>query len=381
MSQPTQKNLRGAGGRLYVALELGWKQWHLAFATELGEKPRLRVIAARDLAALQFEIGRAKERFGLSPEAGVASCFEAGRDGFWLHRYLVSVGVDSRVVDSSSIEVNRRQRRAKTDRLDAEKLLTQLMRSQTERKKGWSVVRVPGVAEEDLRQVGRELEQLKKERTDHSNRIRALLAAQGVDLGSGAAALRRPLDRLRLWDGRELLPVLRARLEREQARLEFVDGQIQELEQQRLSQVKAPACRAEEQTAQLMHLRGIGIKSAWLFTTEFFSWREFRNRRQVGGLAGLAPTPYSSGSSVRSEQGISRAGNARIRSMAIEIAWGWLRWQPQSEMAEWFWQRFGKQSGRSRRVGIVALARKLLIALWRFLETGTIPTGALLKAA
>jgi transposase len=360
-------------------MDLGWTQWHLAFTTAVGQKPRLRTVQARDLSALQEEIRRAKERFDLPAQARVTSCFEAGRDGFWLHRYLLSIGVESRVVDSSSIEVSRRRRRAKTDRLDATKLVAQLLRHEAG-EKAWSVVRVPSVAAEDLRQLGRELESLKKERTEHSNRIRALLAAQGIDLGTGASALRRSFDPLRLWDGSQLPPVLRARLEREQQRMEFVDVQIRELEQQRTEQVKAPACRAEEQVGRLLELRAIGIKSAWLFVSEFFSWRELRNRRQVGSLAGLTPTPYTSGD-VDHEQGISKAGNPRIRAMAIEISWGWLRWQPDSELSQWFWARFGKAGGRSRKVGIVALARKLLVALWRFLETGIVPAGARLKPA
>jgi transposase len=380
MSQTTHKaEFKAADRSLYLAMDLGWTQWHLAFTTAVGQKPRLRTVQARDLSALQEEIRRAKERLDLPAQARVASCFEAGRDGFWLHRYLLSIGVESRVVDSSSIEVNRRRRRAKTDRLDVIKLAALLLRHEAG-EKVWSVVRVPSVAAEDLRQLGRELESLKKERTEHSNRIRALLAAQGVDLGTGASALRRSFDPLRLWDGSELPPVLRARLEREQQRMEFVDVQIRELEQQRAEQVKSPVCRAEEQVGKLLELRAIGIKSAWLFVSEFFSWRELRNRRQVGSLAGLTPTPYTSGN-LDHEQGISKAGNPRIRAMAIEISWGWLRWQPDSALSQWFWARFGKAGGRSRKVGIVALARKLLVALWRFLETGIVPAGAQLKPA
>lgn len=380
MNQTTHKAESKAVDRcLYLALDLGWTQWHLAFTTEVGQKPRLRKVQARDLSALQEEIRRAKERFDLPAQARVASCFEAGRDGFWLHRYLRSIGVESLVVDSSSIEVNRRRRRAKTDRLDVIKLVDLLRQHEAREKRVWSVVRVPSVAAEDFRQLGRELESLKKERAEHSNRIRALLAAQGIDLGSGASALRRSFDLLRLWDGSELPPILRARLEREQQRLEFVDVQIRELEQQRKEQVKAPVCRAEEQVGKLLQLRAVGIKSAWLFVSEFFSWRELRNRRQVGSLAGLTPTPYTSGKDLHREQGISKAGNSRIRAMAIEISWGWLRWQPDSELSRWFWTRFGKAGGRSRKVGIVALARKLLVALWRYLETGIVPAGAQLK--
>jgi transposase len=382
MSQTTrQEKNSGKQGRLYLALELGWSQWKLGFTTQAGQKPRLRTIKARDLMALGEEIRRAKERFGLAASARVLSCYEAGRDGFWLHRYLVSVGVENQVVDSSSIEVNRRQRRAKTDKLDVIKLGVLLGRYDSGEKKVWSVVRVPSVAEEDGRQVGRELESLKKERTEHCNRIRGLLASQGVEVGAGRVGIRRGLEAVRLWDGSALASDLRARLERERERLELVETQIQALEKQRCERVAQPAGSALEQVRQLLLLRAIGINSAWLFVMEFFAWRQFRNRRQVGGLSGLSPTPYSSGDGLKREQGIDRAGNVRVRAMAIEIAWGWLRWQPQSELSRWYRERFGKGNSRSRRVGIVALARKLLVALWRYLETGEIPTGAELKAS
>jgi len=287
----------------------------------------------------------------------------------------------NRVVDSSSIEVNRRARRAKTDQLDAMKLVVLLVRYESGEKKVWSVVRVPNVSEEDGRQLGRELESLKKERTSHCNRIRGLLASQGVDVGAGRVGIRRGLEAVRLWDGSALPADLRARLERERERLELLEAQIQTLEKQRRERVAEPVGRALEQVRQLLQLRAIGMNSAWLFVMEFFGWRQFRNRRQVGGLSGLSPTPYSSGDKLQHEQGIDKAGNVRVRTMAIEIAWGWLRWQPQSELSRWYRERFGKGNSRSRRVGIVALARKLLVALWRYLETGLIPAGAELKAS
>lgn len=382
MSQTTRhEKCSGKQSTLYLALELGWSQWKLGFTTQAGQKPRLRTIKARDLRALGEEIRRAKERFGLPESARVVSCYEAGRDGFWLHRYLVSVGVENQVVDSSSIEVNRRARRAKTDKLDVIKLLVLLMRYDAGEKKVWSVVRVPSVGEEDGRQLGRELETLKQERTGHCNRIRGLLASQGVEVGGGRGGVRRGLEAVRLWDGSALPADLQARLERERERLELLEAQIQALEKQRCERVAQPADRAVEQVRQLLLLRAIGINSAWLFVMEFFAWRQFRNRRQVGGLSGLSPTPYSSGDRLNHEQGIDKAGNARVRTMAIEIAWGWLRWQPQSELSRWYRERFGNGNSRSRRVGIVALARKLLVALWRYLETGEIPAGAELKAS
>jgi len=364
---------------LYLAFELGQKEWKLAFAAEAGQKPRLRTIGARDRAALALEIERARERFGLAPGCTVVSCYEAGRDGFWLHRYLESKGIVNRVVDSSSIEVNRRARRAKTDRLDAQKLVGMLIRYEQGETKVWSVVRVPSVEAEDERQAVRELESLKQERTRHRNRIGSLLASVGIEskVGRKFAA---ELDQLRQWDGRPLPARLGERLRREWQRLEAVQGQIRGLEKQRAEaskKVEAPAV-TQQKAQQLMGLRAIGPNSAWMFATEFFGWRKFNNRREVGSLAGLTPMPYQSGSSSR-EQGISKAGNGRLRRMTIEIAWAWLRFQPQSGLSLWFQERYGPGTRRNRRVGIVALARKLLVSLWRYLETGVLPEGAQLK--
>ena len=363
-------------GTLYMSLELGWSDWKLALSTEAGEKPRLRNVKARDLAGLMAEIDRAKDRFHLRGSAAVKSCYEAGRDGFWLHRYLLSQGIDNRVVDSSSIEVNRRARQAKSDGLDAVKLLELLLR-EARGERVWSVVRVPSPQAEDERHLSRELEALKGERTQHSNRIRGLLASQGLEVRVGKD-LRQQLESARLWDGSPIGRDLLARLYRECDRLELVSEQIQKLEAYRREQLAKPTTEAVEKARQLRQLKGIGDNSSWLFVAEFFSWRQFRNRREVSALAGLAPTPYQSGQ-LSSEQGISRAGNVRVRSMAIEIAWGWLRFQPRSQLSQWYWQRFGSGNSRSRRIGIVALARKLLVSLWRYLQSGVLPEGAELK--
>lgn len=374
-----QKKFNGDNGVLYMALELGWSQWKLAFVREAGQKPRQQTIAARDLAALQREIGRAKAKFGLAESSREVSCFEAGRDGFWLHRYLESIGVKNRVVDSASIEMNRRARQAKSDSVDAQKLLSLLVRCETGERVRWSVVRVPSVQEEDGRQLSRELETLKRERTAHRNRMRGLLASQGVDLKI-RQDFREKLQLVKLWDGSSLSEDFRSRFEREWERLELLEKQIAGLEKQRrdrISQAQEPLAQVAQ---RLCKLKSIGLNSAWLFSGEFFAWRQFRNRRQVGSLAGLAPTPYQSGDRLRREQGISRAGNERVRSMAIEIAWAWLRFQPRSQLSLWFQERFGKGGSRSRRIGIVALARKLLVALWRYLETGEVPDGAELKS-
>lgn len=378
MDQTTrQKEFNGIPEVLYLAFELGRKEWKLAFTVGRGEKPRLRSLAAGDLRGVEQEIERARQRFGVAEGSRVASCYEAGRDGFWLHRFLLSRGVSNVVVDSSSIEVNRRSRRAKTDRLDAQKLLKLLIRYDLGEEKVWSVVRVPSVEQEADRQLHRDWEELKQERTLHRNRIQALLACQGITVKLGADFGER-LESLVLWDGSAVPVPLQERLKREWERLELVEEQIRELKRQREEAVAAASDESLKQIQKLATLKGIGLTSAWLFVREFFGWRQFRNRREVAALAGLVPMPFQSGSTAR-EQGISKAGNVRLRTMTIEIAWSWLRYQPTSQLSLWFRERYGPGSSRSRRAGIVALARKLLVSLWRFLETGVAPEGAILK--
>ena len=378
MSETTGSTEHSTFPTLYLAFELGNNKWKLGFTVGLGQRPRQRNINAGDLAALDWEIQRAKKRFGLPQTAPLMSCYEAGRDGFWLHRYLLASGVENLVVDSASIEVNRRAKRAKTDRLDVGKLLTMLIRYHCGEKKVWSVVNVPSVEAEDKRHLHRQLASFKVDRTRHINRIKGLLAGQGVRMPVGADFLQK-LDGVRLWDGSLLPKGLRSRLEREYACLQFVDRQIKELEAERTEAIRTSDDPSVEKVRGLMRLRGIGENSAWLFVMEFFGWRDFHNRREVGALAGLTPTPYQSGDESQ-EQGISKAGNRPIRAMAVEIAWGWLRHQPQSELSRWYQRRFGHGSKRLRKIGIVALARKLLVAFWRDLEFGEIPAGAQLKA-
>jgi len=376
-TETTQGNPTMNAQPLYMALELSQAQWRLGFSIGFGQAPRLRKMVARDLPGLMDEIAKSKKRFGLSENAVVLSCYEAGRDGFWLHRYLVAQGVSNQVVDSASIEVNRRKRRAKTDRIDVGKLLTMLMRAAQGERKVWSVVNPPSVAAEDQRQLHRELMALKRERTHHINRIKGLLASQGLIMASHTNFLTE-LEALRLWDGRRLGPGLRQRLEREYQRLQLVQSQIRQIDQQRQEALRTADTPALEQVRQLLRLKGIGVNSAWVYVMEFFAWREFRNRRELGALAGLTPTPYQSGDNAR-EQGISKAGNRPVRAMAIEIAWAWVRYQPESALSQWYQKRFGQGNSRLRRIGIVALARKLLIALWRYLELGVIPEGAQFK--
>lgn len=362
---------------LYIAFELGNTAWVLAMTTRPDLPPLRRQLPARQLAILEAEIARAKEHFALPASAPVCSCYEAGRDGFWLHRYLTSRGIVSRVVDSSSIEVNRRRRRTKTDRLDAAKLVTMLMRAEGGEHKVWSVVRVPTSGEEDRRQVHRELLFARRDRGRHTNRMKGLLAGQGVPL----ATLREfpaHVRTARRWDGSPLPPLLRARLEREWDTVQAYTMRIRALKRERRALLRLVDDPAIAQVRQLNQLRGIGIDSAWLYVMEFFAWRQFQNRRQVGGLAGLTDSYYQSGD-LQHEQGISKAGNRWVRALAINTAWAWLRFQPRSQLARWYQKRFGKRTGRLRKIGIVALARKLLIALWRYLDQGILPEGALLR--
>ena len=364
---------------LFLALELGRREWKLGFATVIGNRPRERSMNAGDADGLEDEIARAKRRFGLSDSAEVVSCYEAGRDGFWIHRFLESIGVRSHVVDSSSIEVNRRRRRRKTDRLDMESLLRLLIRFWGGERRVWSVVRVPSPEAEDARQLHRELKTLGRDRTRVTNRIKALLATQGlleVELGPEFEA---ELETMILWDGLPLPVQTRNRLKREWVKVKDLTRQIREVEAERRVLLRTSTDPAMEKVRQLHGLCGIGINSAWLYVMEFFGWREFRNRREVGALAGLTPTPHQSGD-LDQERGIDKAGNRHIRSIAIEIAWCWLRFQPESALSRWYEERFAHGSSRMRRIGIVAVARKLLIELWRYLETGALPEGAVTRA-
>jgi len=364
---------------LFLAFELGQSKWKLGFTSGMAQQPRERTIPAGDIARLQQEITQAKQRFGLPEDAHVMSCYEAGRDGFWLHRSLVAHQVENLVIDSASIEVNRRQRRAKTDRLDVRKLLTMLLRHRAGEKKVWSVVRIPSVDEEDRRQLHREMLTAKQDRTRVINRIKGLLAGHGVQLAL-EGDVDTQLDQAHQWDGSPLPSALLSRLKRAWQQVGFLTAHIQTLEAERRALLRHRDDPVIAQVRQLFTLRGIGVNSAWLYVMEFFAWRDFQTPKQVGALAGLTPTPYQSGQS-RRELGIAKAGNRHIRAMAIEIAWAWRRFQPESALSQWYERRFGAGSARLRKLGIVALARKLLIALWRFVKTGGLPEGAVLKTA
>ena len=379
-----------AGRRpLYLALELGTRSWTLGFTVGFGQRPRRRVIAARALEQVWEEITRAKRRFAMPSDAPVVSCYEAGPDGFWLHRALVAHGIENVVVDASSIEVNRRARRAKADALDVEKLVEMLVRYHGGERRVWHVVHVPSVADEDRRHLERERASRVQEHTRLLNRLRGLLLTQGVVIplrGDVPAAL----ARVRVWDGRALPAGLLARLTREWQRVETVAAELRGLEAERraLLSLRSPRrsglqpredAGARTCARQLLELRSIGPTIAWALSTELFAWRQFRNRRELGAVLGLVPTPYQSGQS-HHEQGISRSGNARLRGLAVELAWLWLRHQPQSALSQWYAHRFARGGPRLRRIGIVALARKLVIALWRYVHDAQLPAGALRKS-
>ena len=356
---------------LYMSFELGDKSWKLTMSDGRRGPGRYNVDAG-DTAAVLDCIAKARARCGLSAEAKVHSCYEAGRDGWWLHRWLIEQGIDNIVVDAASIEVNRRARRAKTDRLDGDKLLTMLLRHHAG-ERVWSVLHEPTPEDEDARRTHRELARLMHERTAHTNRISSLLVLHNlrprIVIGGR--------DWAGWWEvhGTQVPPQLRAK--RESARLALVKQHIKALE---AAQREAVEDGKQPLVAQLAKLRAIGPKGAWVLVKELFGWRRFANRRELAGCLGLAPTPYDSGGS-QVEQGISKAGNKRARALLVELAWGWLRWQPDSELTQWFNRRFAAGGKRMRRIGIVALARRLAIALWRYLEHGEIPAGATLKPA
>jgi transposase len=364
-------------GGMLMAFELGQRSWKLGFTVGMGQRPLVRQIPAGAVDALATEITRAKKRLGLSADAPVTSCYEAGRDGFWLHRYLVAMGVTNYVVDSSSIEVNRRARRAKTDSLDLAGLLSLLARYALGDQRAWRVVRVPTVAEEDARHLPRTLEALTQDRTRLVNRLKSLLATQGLSLPINAQFLKR-LSAARLWDGAPVPPGLQERLTRTWTQLEEVDGQMRDLKALHLRRPEQLPPATSRALAQLLTVRAIGPIGASVLATEIFGWRRIRNGRELGALVGLVPAPYQSGQ-IDYDQGITRAGNAHVRRVMVQLAWGWIRHQPDSALTHWYQQRFGGGGTRVRKIGIVALARRLLIALWRYLETGAVPDGAQLK--
>lgn len=363
---------------LLVAIEMGLKNWRLALAPRGALRHRQVVVEAGNYPQLYAAVAAGRERFGLPGQCRVIFCYEAGREGFHPARVLGEAGHGSWIVDSSSIEVERRQRRAKCDALDAGKLHG-LMQRQVRGEQVLHLVRLPSRAQEDERQCSREREELRVERARLRVRMQSLLFTQGVrDFPKRVPAIEHWLSQ----HVEQLPPQLAQRLARELQRLRLVAQQLKGLDQQQQHDCASPATAPTATAcvaARLCQLKGIASRSASILATELFGWRTFHNRREVGAVAGLTPTPYDSGES-RREQGISKAGNKRVRRVIVEVAWQWLRYQPHSALTQWFVQRFGGQGKRSKRLGIVALARRLLVALWHYLQHDVVPPGAQLKA-
>lgn len=363
---------------LYVALELGSRYWRLAMAPGLGQASRQVTVEAGDAEGFKREVDQGKKRFGLPSDAGVCSCYEAGRDAHWVHRFLQQMGIENVEVDSASIEVNRRARRAKSDGLDADSLLRLLMRHRMGERGVWSVVRVPGRDEEDKRHEHRHVKSLRKESMRLVNQVRGLLATQGIRLKGDLRDLASRLKRMLSGDGRPLGPCLKRRLEGIARLWAAVQEQIAQWQSSRREQLKEAGSESLRSIKRMMSLKGIGLETSWTLEHEIFSWRKIRNGRELGSLLGLTPSPYQSGAGWR-EQGISKSGNRWVRSLAVEVAWAWVRYQPESELTQWFMYRFAEGGRRARKVGIVAVARRLMILLWRFRQSGELPPGVVLK--
>jgi transposase len=363
---------------LLVAMEMGLKTWRLGMGPSGSNKQTQVTITSGHFEELRQAVETAKEKFGMDKSVPAVFCYEAGRDGFFPYRTLKKQGHEVWVIDSSSIEVNRRARRAKNDAVDAAKILL-LMQRQWRGEQALKIVRVPSVEQEDRRQLTRERQELVVERGRVRMRMESLLFAQGVrDFPKSISKITQWLEQR----GKHLAPQLLERVQRECSRLKLVSDQLKAVNKQQAENCygsDASTEVADPIAHKLAKLKAIADKGASVLSSELFGWRKFNNRREVGASVGLTPTPYDSGTSSR-EQGISKAGNARVRQVLIELGWKWLQLQPNSALSLWFNERFGSGK-RHRRIGIVALARKLLVALWHYLEHDVIPKGAELKAA
>jgi len=368
--------------KLFASLELSKSRWLVTVSAPGSEKLSKHVVIGGDGGALLNLLSRlratAERRAGMAVQVVVIQ--EAGLDGFWVHRLLEANGIESHVVDPASIAVDRRHRRAKTDVIDGEMLLRTLMAWARGERRVCSMVRPPSPEEEDRRRLTRERGTLLKERTQHTNRIKGLLSGQGI---TDYDPLRKDrlarLDALKTGDGRPLPERLKAEIRREIERVDLVASQMAMVERERDALVGMKSDPAPETAAAvLVRLKGIGPELGSLIWLEAL-YRGFSNRRQIAAYAGLAPSPWQSGGTDR-EQGISKSGNRRLRHALVELAWFWLRHQPASALSVWFRARVGQGRGRIRRIAIVALARKLLVALWRYATQGVVPAGATFKA-
>jgi transposase len=380
-ASPVATPTAGHCGTIFVTIELSQKAWLVTLHSPDRDRISRHKVGGGDhaglLALIESIRARAALKLGTAPK--VVSCYEAGYDGFWLHRLLMAAGISNFVFDPASIAVEQRSRRAKTDRIDGELLLRTLMAHLRGEPRVVRIVRVPSVEQEDARRASRERDRLVKEQTGHTNRIKALLRLLGMAVGYPR---RRDwlnwLGRQRDWQGQPMSPHLLAEVTREHVRLMLVREQLAALEQAQAAQAApVPAAMAERRDL-LQRLKALGPAFSATLTNELF-YKDFRNRRQVGAYCGLASSPWRSGGIDR-EQGISKAGNPRARLKAIELAWLWLRHQPESDLSRWFRTRTANAGKRAKRIAIVALARKLIVALWRYLTTGLVPAGATMKA-
>jgi transposase len=382
MAAPTA--IRTDLGAIFISLELSRSSWVVtSLSPGGGEKMSRHSVPGGDVATLmeRFRVLKDKARARTGHDFLIIVIQEAGLDGFWIHRVLEKEGIESHVVDPASVATSRRRRRAKTDRLDGEALVRALLAFKRGEPRVCAMVRVPSPENEDARRLTRERKTLTNERVAHVNRIKGLLFAQGV---SGYEPLRRDrrrrLEDLRTGDGRALPPYLKAQLLRELNRLEMLLAQVKAVEAERdalLARAREAAQPAS--AARLMEIKGIGPEFAMLLWSEGL-FRHFDNRRQVAAYAGLAPTPWQSGS-VNREQGVSKSGNPRLRTAMIQLSWFWLRHQPNSALTRWFHERVAQNNGRLRKPAIVALARKLLVALWKYVTAGIVIEGAVMKTA
>jgi transposase len=374
--------IRSDLGAIFVSLELSRSTWLItSLSPGGGEKMSKHNVPAADIGALLARFSELRKK--AFARTGKSFSFiviqEAGLDGFWIHRVLQSEGIESHVVDPASIATSRRRRRAKTDRIDGEALVRTLLAYKRGEPRVCAMVKAPTPEEEDHRRLCRERKVLTSERVLHVNRIKGLLFSQGV---SGYEPLRRDrrhrLGELTTGDGRPLPMHLKAQIGRELDRLELLLEQIKAVEAERDALIAVQDVAAPAPAAMLLGVKGIGSEFAAILWSEGL-FRHFDNRRQVASYAGLAPTPWQSGS-VDREQGVSKAGNPRLRTTLIQLAWLWLRHQPQSALALWFEERVRRNRGRLRKTTIVALARKLLVALWKYVTAGVVIEGAVMKA-
>jgi transposase len=371
--------------RVFVAIELSKSTWVVAIQPPTVDKVSLFRIPGGDIEKLFVLLDQARHRSGEADE--ICACYEAGYDGFWIHRALIARGVVSTVLDSASIQVSRRRRRVKTDRTDAESLVRVLMALYRGEHQVAKIVQVPSPEEEDDKRLLRSRGDLLRDRIRHTNRIRGLLNLQGVrHIDPNRSNWEAALLNLKTGDGRSFPQQLMREIRREAKLLGMIVRTLKEVDAEIAGMIRDarkrrhPAQRGQSHpiAKRLVDIRGVGQQTAGILATEVF-YRKFQNRREVASYVGLTPTPYNSGAVVR-DQGISKAGNRRARTIAIELAWIWLRNQPESKLSRWFHARVGDTRGRVRRIAVVALARKLIVALWRFLEGGVIPEGAAITA-